>query len=78
MLYYKMNAFLENDPSNFSNVSNDSFHEIVEMIIKDNATPALWFYAVGGMVLITLALNKLVTGLPRGNSVFHLVRKSQN
>ena len=48
------------------------------MIITDNATPALWFYAAGGMVLITLALNNLVTRLPRGNSVFYLFGKSMN
>ena len=42
------------------------------MIITENATPALWFYAAGGMILITLALNKMVTSLPQGNGVFYL------
>ena len=72
-----MSIFLETDPSNFSVVSNDSFHEIAETIIKDNAEPAFWFYAVGGMVLITLASINVVTRSPRGNGVlFYLVRKS--
>ena len=57
-------------------VSNDTFREIAEMIIKDNATPALWFYAAGGMILITLALNKIVTSLPRGNGIFYLLLKN--
>ena len=68
-----MLVFFDNDASNFSVVSNSSFHEIAEMIIRDNATPALWFYAAGGMILITLAFNKLVTSLPRGNGIFHLL-----
>ena len=66
-----MLVFFDNDASNFSVVSNSSFHEIAEMIITENATPALWFYAAGGMILITLALNKLVTSLPRGNGVLY-------
>ena len=73
----KMFVFIDADASNFSIVSNSSYHEITEMIIADNATPALWFYAAGGMILITLASNNLVTRLPRGNSVFYLIlRKS--
>ena len=66
-----MNDFILGDPGNFSVVSNNSFHDIVEMIITENATPALWFYAAGGMILITLALNKIVTSLPRGNGVLY-------
>ena len=66
-----MFAFAFGDASNVSVVSNSSFHEIAEMIITENATPALWFYAAGGMILITLALNKLVTSLPRGNGVLY-------
>ena len=71
-----MLVFLDANASNLSVVSNSSFHDIAEMIITDNATPALWFYAAGGMVLITLALNDLVMRFPRGNDVFHSVRKS--
>ena len=73
MLYNKMSVFFNADASNFSVVSNSSFHDIVEMIITENATPALWFYAAGGMILITLALNKIVTSLPQGNGVFYLI-----
>ena len=60
MLYNKMSVFFNADASNFSVVSNSSFHDIAEMIITENATPALWFYAAGGMILITLALNKIL------------------
>ena len=73
MLYNKMSVFFNADASNFSVVSNSSFHDIAEMIITENATPALWFYAAGGMILITLALNKIVTSLPQGNGVFYLI-----
>ena len=72
----KMFVFIDADASNFSIVSNSSYHEITEMIIADNATPALWFYAAGGMILITLALNKIVTSLPRGNGIFYLLLKN--
>ena len=68
-----MFAFAFGDASNVSVVSNSSFHDIAEMIITENATPALWFYAAGGMILITLALNKMVTSLPQGNDVFYLI-----
>ena len=68
-----MSTFAYGDASNFSVVSNSSFREIVEMIITDNATPVLWFYTAGGMILITLALNNLVTRLPRGNNVFSFI-----
>ena len=64
--------FLDNDPSDFSFVSNNSFYEIVEAIVTDNAKPTFWFNAVGGMVLITLVLNNVVTRLPQGNSIFYL------
>ena len=71
-----MLGFLETDSMD-PVASNDTFREIAEMIIKDNATPALWFSAAGGMILITLALNKIVTSLPRGNGVFYFPKMTE-
>jgi hypothetical protein len=61
-----MNAFYDPDPTNFTLVNNQTFSDIVEGVIISNATPALWFYAAGGSVLVTLGLMGIIRQWPRG------------
>ena len=66
MLNAEMNLFYDSDPINYTLVNNATFNKLVGDIIISNATPALWFYAAGGSVLVALALMSLVNRMPRG------------
>ena len=68
-----MNTFYDNDPSNYTIVNNATFNELVEMVITNNATPVLWFYAAGGSVLVMLALMGLIIQWPRGEPFLSLI-----
>ena len=72
LLNAKLIVFLVNKPENYSLINNQTFQELVEEVVISNATPALWFYAAGGTVLITLALMGLLDRWPRGMCIAHM------
>ncbi|KAI5116749.1 hypothetical protein M0805_001607 [Coniferiporia weirii] len=65
LLLTEMSAFYDNDPDNYTLVNNATFHNIAEDALTTNATPALWFYAAGGSVLVLLGLMNLINRWPR-------------
>ncbi|KAI5116985.1 hypothetical protein M0805_001594 [Coniferiporia weirii] len=75
LLMTEMDAFFDNDASNYTIVNNVTFHDIAEEALTTNATPALWFYAAGGSVLVLLGIMNLINRWPRGKPflkfIFH-------
>ncbi|KAI5116979.1 hypothetical protein M0805_001590 [Coniferiporia weirii] len=69
VLLTEMNAFFDNDPQNYGLVNNVTFYNIAEGVLTTNATPALWFYAAGGSVLVLLGLMNLINRWPRGEYI---------
>ncbi|KAF5335220.1 hypothetical protein D9758_014760 [Tetrapyrgos nigripes] len=65
ILLAQLDAFYQPDPDNITLVNNQTFNDVVEGVIISNATPALWFYAAGGSVLVTLGLMGLIRQWPR-------------
>lgn len=61
-----MSAFFDNDAWNYTIVNNQTFNDLAGAVIVTNATPALWFYAAGGSVIVLLALMNLINRWPRG------------
>ncbi|THU87391.1 hypothetical protein K435DRAFT_867353 [Dendrothele bispora CBS 962.96] len=81
LLLAKLDAFYNLNPDNVTYVNNATFHDVVELVIITNATPALWFYVAGGAVLVTLALMGLIRQKPRdrwewGQTISRLVMGS--
>lgn len=67
----QMNAFFDNDASNYTIVNNNTFNQIAQGVLTTNATPALWFYAAGGSTLLILSLMCLINRWPRGLSIIN-------
>ncbi|KAH8115896.1 hypothetical protein DFH11DRAFT_1245003 [Phellopilus nigrolimitatus] len=65
LLLAKIYAFYDNDASNYTEVNNGTYQDIIGEVLTTNATPALWFYAAGGSVLVSLALMCLLNRWPR-------------
>ncbi|KAL5506911.1 hypothetical protein ACEPAH_6367 [Sanghuangporus vaninii] len=65
ILNAELNLFWDTDAWNYTFVNNATFNKLAGDIITSNATPALWFYAAGGSVLVTLALMSLINRSPR-------------
>ncbi|KAI5116748.1 hypothetical protein M0805_001606, partial [Coniferiporia weirii] len=65
LLMTEMDAFFNNNASNYTVVNNVTFHNIAEDALTTNARPALWFYAAGGSVLVLLGLMNLINRWPR-------------
>ncbi|KAK7464155.1 hypothetical protein VKT23_006321 [Stygiomarasmius scandens] len=65
LLMEELDAFTLADVDNYDVINDSSFKKIVQDIIISNATPALWFYAAGGSVLVTLGLMSLIRQWPR-------------
>ncbi|THU82856.1 hypothetical protein K435DRAFT_440026 [Dendrothele bispora CBS 962.96] len=63
LLLAKLDAFYNQNP-NVTYVNNATFNDVVGLVISSNATPALWFFAAGGAVLVTLALMGLIRRIP--------------
>lgn len=66
LLYANMSAFYDNEAWNYTIVNNQTFNNLAETVIVTNATPALWFYAAGGSVIVLLSLMNLINRWPRG------------
>lgn len=66
LLWAQMEDFSKHDSSNTTIVNFTRFYQIANGIVTSNARPALWFYATGGSVFITLALTSLMGRIPRG------------
>ncbi|KAK7448525.1 hypothetical protein VKT23_013788 [Stygiomarasmius scandens] len=65
LLVAQLDAFYSVGPEDFQNVNNKSFNDLAERVVVSNATPALWFYAAGGSVLVALGLMGLIRQWPR-------------
>ncbi|KAL5484798.1 hypothetical protein ACEPAI_7440 [Sanghuangporus weigelae] len=65
LLGANMSLFLDSNSSDYTVVNNATFNDLSGQVITTNATPALWFYAAGGSVLVTLALMNLINRWPR-------------
>ncbi|KAF5344611.1 hypothetical protein D9758_013911 [Tetrapyrgos nigripes] len=52
-------------PKNYTLVSNETFRDAVRSTIVANTTPALWFYAAGGLLLAFMGVLMLITQEPR-------------
>ncbi|THU93340.1 hypothetical protein K435DRAFT_193570 [Dendrothele bispora CBS 962.96] len=65
VLLARLEAFYYSDPQNYSAVNNETFNSVFQRVIVSNASPALWFYAAGGAVLVTLGLLGLIRQWPR-------------
>ena len=75
----ELDAFTLADVDNYDVINDSSFKKIVQDIIISNATPALWFYAAGGSVLVTLGLMSLIRQWPRGKiPILLAVQELQN
>ncbi|KAL5524151.1 hypothetical protein ACEPAG_8324 [Sanghuangporus baumii] len=60
-----ISLFWDSNSSDYTVVNNATFNDLVGQVITMNANPALWFYAAGGSVLVTLALMNLINRWPR-------------
>ncbi|KAK7453192.1 hypothetical protein VKT23_011873 [Stygiomarasmius scandens] len=65
LLLAKLDTFYYPLPDNYTLINNQTFNDLVESIIIAHATPALWFYASGGAVLVTLGLLGIIAQWPR-------------
>ncbi|KAL5476702.1 hypothetical protein ACEPAI_2888 [Sanghuangporus weigelae] len=61
----RMDIFLEKNATETNFVNTTEYHWIANEVIASNARPALWFFAAGGMILVTLALMCLFNRWPR-------------
>ncbi|KAK7444023.1 hypothetical protein VKT23_015418 [Stygiomarasmius scandens] len=65
LVFAQLEFFLYEDPGNFTAINNSTFNDTVQMVIVQNSTPAMWFYAAGGAFLLTLGFVGLIRQWPR-------------